>query len=127
MMKITVLNDDNSIGFDGVFYHELNFSTVPNDVHAVQWDGIKGEIEFYKNANGEQPTNQIITELPSWVMELKPQWDAAAEVARQKQLAYEAVVAQAAAVELEMQEELKRAIVEMGGTLTQPTEQEQPQ
>ena len=98
-MRITVINDDNALGIDGVFYSELDFSTVPDNIHALQWNGVKGEIEFYSDEDGEQPPNQKITDLPNWVMELKPQWDAKAELKRLKDLKYEAALEQARAAQ----------------------------
>lgn len=83
-MKITVLNDDNAIGFEGVFYNGLDFSTVPDNLHALQWNDTKGEIEFYVDKEGVKPPNEKITELPNWVMPLKPQWDAADTAKKQK-------------------------------------------
>lgn len=102
-MRITVINDDNTLGLDGVFYHNLDFSTVPDNVHALQWDGTKGEIEFYADEDGEKPANQKITELPDWVMPLKTQWDAAAALRKQQEEAFAQTVAQAEAVDLEIQ------------------------
>lgn len=119
-MKITVINDDNALGFDGIFYHELDFSNVPDDVHALQWNGAKGEIEFYVDEDGEKPANEKITELPSWVMGLKPQWDAAALLAKQKQEAYEAEVAKAAAVEAETIKAQAEADLAASENLVQP-------
>lgn len=93
-MKITVLNNDNAIGFDGIFYDGLDFSSVPDNLHALQWNGIKGEIEFYEDADGVKPPNEKITDLPNWVMPLKPQWDAADAAKKQKEADFAALNAQ---------------------------------
>lgn len=109
-MRITVLNDDNALGLDGVFYSGLDFSTVPDNIHALQWNGTKGEIEFYEDDEGEKMPNQKITELPSWVMELKPQWDAAEQRKLLKDKEHEDALAQVAAVQAEIDAEIAAAL-----------------
>lgn len=63
-MKLTVVTDVGLVGVDDLFYEGLDLSScgVPADVHAVQWDGAKGHIEYI----GSIKPNLEITELPSW-------------------------------------------------------------
>lgn len=62
-MQLTIIPIDGAVGEDGVFYSGLNLSScnIPADVHALQWDGTTGWIEFK-----EPVPNQDITELPDW-------------------------------------------------------------
>jgi len=63
MPKITVLPVDGAVYNDGKSYLELDLSScnIPEDVHALQWFGESGWIEF----NDTSP-NEDITALPSW-------------------------------------------------------------
>lgn len=68
-MKITIVSDDKSVGKDGEFYADLDFQLVPEDVHALQWDGTSGTLEFKSIAVNEQ-----ITTAPVWLSGLLAQW-----------------------------------------------------
>lgn len=73
-MKITLINDDDSMGVDGVFFLGLDFSNVPDDVNAVHWKDGAGYIEYYNSTN---KPDEPITELPIWIVDIKAQWDVA--------------------------------------------------
>jgi hypothetical protein len=62
-MKLTIIPADGSVGEDDKFYNGLNLSScaIPENVHALQWDGVAGWIEF-----NEPIPNEEITVLPSW-------------------------------------------------------------
>ena len=62
-MKLTIIPADGSVGEDGKFYLELDLSScaIPENVHALQWDGVAGWIEF-----NEPIPNEEISALPSW-------------------------------------------------------------
>jgi hypothetical protein len=70
-MKLTIIPVDGSVGQDGKFYLELDLSScgIPSNVHALQWDGVAGWIEF--NTPIE---NQPITELPAWANACMTKW-----------------------------------------------------
>ena len=70
-MKLTIIPADGAVGEDGVFYLELNLSScaIPADVHALQWDGAAGSIEY----NTPVP-NESITELPAWANCCMTKW-----------------------------------------------------
>lgn len=65
-MKLTIIKPDSSVYVDGYSYSDLNISFVPENVHALQWKGASGWIEYQDNDDGTKPANQPITELPDW-------------------------------------------------------------
>jgi hypothetical protein len=70
-MKLTIIPADGSVGEDGKFYLELDLSScgIPSNVHALQWDGVAGWIEF-----NEPIPNESITELPAWTTCCMTKW-----------------------------------------------------
>lgn len=62
-MRLTIIRDMGLVHVDGRGHDELDLSSVPADVHAVQWYGSNGEIEYVSN----DVPNEAITSLPSWV------------------------------------------------------------
>ena len=70
-MKLTIIPVDGSVGEDGKFYIGLDLSScaIPADVHALQWDGVAGWIEFK-----DPVPNQPITELPAWANCCMTKW-----------------------------------------------------
>jgi hypothetical protein len=61
-MKLTIIRDMGLVHVNGRGHDELDLSSVPAEVHAVQWDGTNGEIEYVSN----DVPNDSITSLPSW-------------------------------------------------------------
>jgi len=61
-MKLTIIRDMGLVHVNGRGHDELDLSSVPAEVHAVQWDGTSGEIEYVSN----NVPNDSITSLPSW-------------------------------------------------------------
>ena len=63
MPKITYLKDGQSdgtsrISVDGVTLDSKNFvDIIASNVHAIQWDGSKGEIEYNDGKNNEEITD----------------------------------------------------------------------
>jgi hypothetical protein len=76
-MKITIIPADGAVYKDNVSFSELDLSCAPADVHALQWFGEKGWIEFSVDADFNKPANQNITELPVWVATALTKWDEA--------------------------------------------------
>jgi hypothetical protein len=70
-MKLTIIPVDGSVGENDIFYDELNLSScaIPANVHALQWDGAAGWIEF-----NETIPNEEITVLPSWANCCMTKW-----------------------------------------------------
>ena len=82
-MKLTIIKDDGAVYKDNVSYSSLSLPTIPSDVHALQWNGTTGWIEFVDNLK----PNETITELPSWANDALTAWQIAydthqAEIAR---------------------------------------------
>jgi hypothetical protein len=73
-MKLTIIPADGSVGENDVFYNDLNLNScaIPVNVHALQWDGAAGWIEFK-----DPVPNEEITTLPSWANCCMTKWDEA--------------------------------------------------
>jgi hypothetical protein len=76
-MKLTIIPVDGSVYKDGYSYSDLDLSSAPSNVHALQWKETAGWIEFTDNDDGTKPQNQPITELPSWANTCVSKWDEA--------------------------------------------------
>lgn len=67
-MKLTIVPEDKVIVKDGSglqFSNNLNdyiSSSIPSDVHALQWNENSGEIEYIEHGRGNEP----ISVLPDW-------------------------------------------------------------
>ncbi len=70
-MKLTIIPGDGSVGEDGVFYNSLELSScnIPANIHALQWDGVAGWIEFK-----DPVPNEEITSLPVWANCCMTKW-----------------------------------------------------
>ena len=71
MARITIVVEDNFVAVDGVARPQpLNLSGcgIPTEVHALQWQGTFGWVEFREGDTLFTPKlpNQEITELPAW-------------------------------------------------------------
>lgn len=114
-MRLTIVAVDNAVYVDGVSYSNLNLSSIPSNVHALQWYDTYGEIEFKRQfVDGQinHPANQVITELPSWANDAKSTWDAA-KVAEEEEKARLAAEAEAARL-LAEQEALANSTTQVG-------------
>ena len=60
MAKITIIADDGVVGVDGVF-RSVDLTGLDPDIHAVQWDGAAGEIEY---RDGRPP--EVMNDLASF-------------------------------------------------------------
>lgn len=58
-MRLTIIPSDAFCSVDGVGYNGVDVSTVAVNVHAVQWDGVSGWIEF-RESDGVKPANETI-------------------------------------------------------------------
>jgi hypothetical protein len=70
-MKLTIIPADGSVGENEKFYFGLDLSScnVPVNVHALQWDGVAGWIEF-----NEPIPNEEISALPVWANCCMTKW-----------------------------------------------------
>lgn len=71
MAKLTIIADDGVVGVDGVF-RSVDLTGLDPDIHAVQWDGAAGEIEY---RDGRPP--KVMNDLASF-QPLVDLWTAAA-------------------------------------------------
>lgn len=72
-MKLTIIKDDGAVYKDNKSYSNLSLPTIPSDVHALQWNGSAGHIEFVNNVK----VNETITDLPSWANDALIEWQTA--------------------------------------------------
>jgi len=74
MTRLTIIPVDGAVYNDNVNYTELDLSScgIPADVHALQWDGSAGHIEFTDTRENEE-----ITVLPDWANACVAKWDEA--------------------------------------------------
>lgn len=70
-MRLTIIPVDGAVGEDDKFYLNLDLSScdIPANVHALQWDGAAGWIEFK-----DPIPNQEITSLPAWANCCMTKW-----------------------------------------------------
>ena len=62
MQRVTIIPDDEFVSVDGESYHDIDLSFINSDIHAVQWYGDEGEVE-YKDERGRATHNEIIISL----------------------------------------------------------------
>lgn len=64
-MKLTIIADDGAVGIDGEFFSGFDLSQIGSDIHAVQWYGEYGEVEYktrLENGIFMKPANVLITD-----------------------------------------------------------------
>jgi hypothetical protein len=65
-MRLTIVADDGAVGVGGEFISGLDLSALDPTVHAVQWYGEYGEVEFktvFQGGRPAHPENQYITDV----------------------------------------------------------------
>ena len=62
-MKISIVRDGGICQIDGVAVEISDVSGIPSNVHALQWDGTAGQVEFSNGADFDS-----ISSLPSWAV-----------------------------------------------------------
>lgn len=60
-MRLTIIPSDEAVYKDNLFYAGLVWESTPDNIHALQWNGSKGWIEF-----NDGSSNLEINELPIW-------------------------------------------------------------
>lgn len=80
-MRLTIVPVDGTVIVDGVVkYQPLDLSScgVPSEVHALQWYGTRGWIEFNDDADPFTPKapNEDLSTLPAWAEACVAVWDA---------------------------------------------------
>jgi hypothetical protein len=74
-MRLTIIPSDGAVYKNGYSFSKLDLSSVPANVHALQWYETEGEIEFINNSDKTKPQNETITELPSWANDCVIKWE----------------------------------------------------
>lgn len=71
-MKLTIIPFDRIVYLDNIAYGNLDLSDakIPNDIHALQWVGDSGWLEFKDNSD-----NKVIHELPDWAYVCIKKWE----------------------------------------------------
>ena len=65
-MKFTIVADDKAVGIDEEFFPGLSLPELDPTIHAIQWYGEHGEVEFktvFANGALTKPQNQLITDI----------------------------------------------------------------
>ena len=68
-MKLVIIADDSRVCVDGICYDDLDISALDPTVHAIQWNGVYGEVEYkpvFENGQITKPQNQVITSIDSY-------------------------------------------------------------
>ena len=78
-MKLTIIRTDGAVYKDGVSYSNLDLSSIPANVHALQFNDASnaGWIEFAQDDFGDKPANEKITALPVWATTAMGKWNEA--------------------------------------------------
>lgn len=81
-MKLTIVREDGAIYIDGVSFSNLDLSTTPQNVHALQFNDAvnKGWIEFADDDFGVKPQNEYIDILPTWALDAVNKWNEAKQL-----------------------------------------------
>lgn len=80
-MRLTIVPIDQLVIIDGVCVSGIDMSTIDDNIHAVQWYGSHGEVEFKpQKIDGSlhhfKPENKLIDDISKYQKVIE-QWDAA--------------------------------------------------
>jgi hypothetical protein len=78
-MRLTIVAEDGAVGVNGEFFSGLNLSAIDPAIHAVQWYGEYGEVEFktvFLDGKPFHPENQFITDVSPYQFAIDA-WQAA--------------------------------------------------
>jgi hypothetical protein len=68
-MRLTIVADNQCVGVEGEYLSPLDLPQLNPAIHAVQWYGEYGEVEFktvFANGAFTKPQNQLITDVTSF-------------------------------------------------------------
>lgn len=71
-MRLSIIPVDGVVVVDGVAQVKLSWEGTPADIHALQWFGDTGWIEYI-----DDRLNEDISELPEWVTNAQAAWGVA--------------------------------------------------
>lgn len=78
-MKLTIVADDKCVGVDGEYIAPIEMPQLDASIHAVQWNGEYGEVEYktqFKDGALVKPANELITDLTPYQFAIDA-WSAA--------------------------------------------------
>lgn len=78
-MRLVIIDQENNmmqVGIDGLFYEDLDGSQLADNIHAVQWYGESGEIEYKDPATGKMTHNEDIVSIDAFQFAVDA-WNAA--------------------------------------------------
>lgn len=99
-MRLVIIDEENNkmqVGIDGIFYGGLDGSQLAEDVHAIQWYGSAGEVEYQDATTRSITSNASITDASTYQFAIDEWVGAARQQAYDE--AYDEAYAQAIAVE----------------------------
>lgn len=59
-MRLTIIPSDTFCAVDGVGYNGVDMSSLVEGIHAIQWNGTTGWVEYADRSDGSKPANQEI-------------------------------------------------------------------
>ena len=57
MAKVTIIKTDSVVYVDNYWISEMDVSSVASNIHAIQWDGSNGHIEYNDGKKNEEITD----------------------------------------------------------------------
>ena len=73
-MRVTIIPIDTFCAVDGIGFAGIDMTSVPKDVHAVQWFGTWGEQEILDLKTGRIDRNEKIDNLDAFQAVLNSYW-----------------------------------------------------
>lgn len=73
-MRVTIIPIDTFCAVDGIGFDGIDMTSVPKDVHAVQWFGTWGEEEILDLKTGRIDRNEKIDNLDAYQSVLNSYW-----------------------------------------------------
>lgn len=61
--RITIIPEDQFVSIDGRGFNRINLSSIPDNIHAVQWYGEFGSIEYKPDSHGDRLPNKEISSM----------------------------------------------------------------
>jgi hypothetical protein len=98
-MRLTIIADDKRVGVDELFFEPIEMPQLDSAIHAVQWYGNYGEVEYktqFENGALVKPANLLITDMMPFQFAVDA-WNIAKADAEAAQEAAAAIAIEAAA------------------------------
>jgi hypothetical protein len=65
-MRLTIIPLDNVVTIDGISFNTIDLSSIPLDVHAIQWYNTIGEVEIKDVETGRMLRNNTIDSISTY-------------------------------------------------------------